>query len=463
MKICSLVIKGFQQFEDTFLDFTHPETGEPLNKICFIGRNGTGKSTIIKLINDFLIKVKDIGASLVILKVNYNDDYFYTLYSNILYKNTGAGIILKNSPIYFKEEVEKAPNWMELIQNPLNKEKIQNAIDSLKPYLYQGDELNSLLEKIKLKENSSDLLIFSPSESATNVYLSISDVPTTTLNEALVFFDKLPYHHIVSDQNVQDFWKMLVYLIKKRDAEQQEFENRPENLTKTKQQLLNEFENISPKILEKLADLWNKILANAGLEFDVENSSNPIHLNDNLKAYIVLKGTKQRINYNQLSTGIRNYIFRIGHIFTLYFNRSIENGFLLLDEPENSLFPDFLFELMETYETLVLDKDGVNNTQIFMTTHNPIVAAQFEPWERIILEWETDGTVKAFKGRTPVGDDPNDILKNDFGLQNLMGKKGIEVWNEYLDLKKELRKSQNGNKEMLVDKITKIGSAYNFE
>jgi hypothetical protein len=29
MKICSIYIKGFQQFQDTFLDFTHPETGMP--------------------------------------------------------------------------------------------------------------------------------------------------------------------------------------------------------------------------------------------------------------------------------------------------------------------------------------------------------------------------------------------------------------------------------------------------
>nr|MBP7284499.1 AAA family ATPase [Leptospiraceae bacterium] len=46
MKICKVYIKGFQQFEDLELDFTNPKTGEPLDKICFIGRNGTGKSTI---------------------------------------------------------------------------------------------------------------------------------------------------------------------------------------------------------------------------------------------------------------------------------------------------------------------------------------------------------------------------------------------------------------------------------
>ena len=50
MKICKVYIKGFQQFEDLELDFTNPKTGEPLDKICFIGRNGTGKSTILQVL-----------------------------------------------------------------------------------------------------------------------------------------------------------------------------------------------------------------------------------------------------------------------------------------------------------------------------------------------------------------------------------------------------------------------------
>lgn len=458
MKICSIQIKGFQQFEDTFLDFTHPDTGEPLNKICFIGRNGTGKSTILNLLNNLLTSWSGQHCKLLIIKIQLNNTIFYYLKSSGFVDGDRHGF-----PIYFKNEVSKTKEWRILLNETLDSEKIHKIIKYLRSFSYETDELKALLNEIKLKDNRHDLLIFSPSESASNGYMSVSDVPITSVNEALTYFDKFPFHHTVSDQNVREFWKMVVFLIKKRDAEQQEFENRPENLTKTKQQLLDEFESINPKILEKLAALWNKILDKAGLEFDVENANNPIQLNDNLKAYIVLKNTKKRINYNQLSTGIRNYIFRIGHIFTLYFNRSIENGFLLLDEPENSLFPDFLFELMETYDSIVLDKNGNNNTQIFMTTHNPIVAAQFEPWERIILEWEDDGTVKAYKGRTPVGDDPNDILKNDFGLQNLMGRKGIEVWKEYLNLKKEMRKSQNSNKDALVDKITKIGSDYNFE
>ena len=39
MKICKIIIKDFHQFKDFELDLTHPETGEPLEKVCFIGSN----------------------------------------------------------------------------------------------------------------------------------------------------------------------------------------------------------------------------------------------------------------------------------------------------------------------------------------------------------------------------------------------------------------------------------------
>jgi len=79
--------------------------------------------------------------------------------------------------------------------------------------------------------------------------------------------------------------------------------------------------------------------------------------------------------------------------FTLYFNREIKNGILLIDEPENSLFPDFLYDLVDTYLGII------QNTQLFMATHSPIIAAQFEPCERVILEFGENGKVYARKGK----------------------------------------------------------------
>lgn len=54
MKLTRLRIRGFQQFQDVDLDFTDPETGEPLEAICFLGPNGTGKSTLLRALFELL-------------------------------------------------------------------------------------------------------------------------------------------------------------------------------------------------------------------------------------------------------------------------------------------------------------------------------------------------------------------------------------------------------------------------
>lgn len=447
MKICSIHIKEFQQFRDTFLDFTNPETGLPVDKICFIGRNGTGKTTILHLIKSFFKRIYhsflDGKSGYVFVKFINSDQKFILVGSS------------QGHSLIFHEEIEQRDVWKTFYENP-------NQTTLKEIYNYIVDDTN-LLFSINLRDNSSDLLIDSPAESFQNQYLQTSEVPKTTVNEALALFKNFPYDHTVSEATISDFWKLLIFFIKHRENERNIFENKPENLNKTKLELIHEFEKIHPKILEKISKLWNKILDSAGLYFDFENANNPIQLNDNLLVYIRLKSTNETINYNQLSSGIRNFIFRIGHIFSLYFNREIKRGFLLLDELENSLYPDFLYELVEIYEQIIIDKNQEKNTQMFISTHNPIIAAQFEPYERIILEWDEEGKVVAHKGKTPVGDDPNDILNQDFGLRNLMGGKGIEMWNKYLELRQLLRDcTDDYEKEKLILQIQKIGKDYNF-
>lgn len=158
-----------------------------------------------------------------------------------------------------------------------------------------------------------------------------------------------------------------------------------------------------------------------------------------------------------MSTGIRNFIFKIGHIYSLYFNRTIERGFLLVDEPENSLFPDFLYDLVDIYFQLT------KNTQLFMATHSPIIAAQFEPCERVILEFNDEGFISAHKGITPTGDDPNDLLVKDFGIESLLGKEGIKNWERYIQLKVLIPQTENWEeKQKLMAEYMEIGTNYNF-
>ncbi|MFN5983948.1 MAG: AAA family ATPase, partial [Fluviicola sp.] len=368
---------------------------------------------------------------------------------------------------FIKGEIdEKHKDWLESYTGKL-------MLDQSGSIFYNSSEFNypnylldlGSIDKLRkdILSNKKSLIVYSPSESNNNSYLNVNDVPRMNLNTSLEYFNQFPNSHIVSSENVSEFWKVLIFLIKKRDTEREEFENDKQNLNKTKQQLIEEFEKISPKILNKLAELWNRILSSMNLELDVETAKSPIQLNDNLLAYIINKTTKERIRYDQLSTGIRNFIFRVGHIYSLYFNREIENGFLIIDEPENNLFPDFLYDLIEVYQEIMIDKNGNNNTQFFVSTHSPIIAAQFEPYERIILKWDENAHVYAEKGYAPIGDDPNDVLTKDFELRNLMGKAGIEAWERYILLNKELQREKDPNKkEQLILELSKLGMDYNF-
>ncbi len=461
MKIRKIWIKGYHQFKDIYIDLTHPETGEALDKICFIGGNGTGKSTILALIKDMVTKMTfdtNIRASFA-FEISINTE-------NLIYFNAYDYKYRSQTALFYDVKVTEQDDWFNIINNYLTHKGDGKMPDWMLEHQKPKQETRwqYMLENgIKFQNNSSDLLVFAPAEGSDSDYAHIMDLPASNVNTALQLSQNRPYYNIVSSQSVEQFWTWLIYLIKAREAEKEVFENKPENLNKTKKALIEEFEKIYPKILDIIDKKWNLILGKAGLIFDVAGARLPVQLNDNLRAYIYAKDTKELVDYNQLSTGIRNFIFRIGHLTALYFNREIKRGIVLMDEPENSLFPDFLYDLVGTYQDCFIDKNGENNTQFFVATHSPIIAAQFQPYERIILDWDAPGSVIARKGVAPIGDDPNDILKKDFNVANLMGIEGLVAWEDYLRAKRKLRETTDEQeKDKLNRKISELGRAYNF-
>lgn len=462
MKICKIYIRDFEQFQNVDLDFTDPETGMPLNKICFIGSNGTGKSKILELILWYL-NIFNGGFKSGINAYNLSGSLKGKILFQILHKSNIYFVYCETENLTLFRSNRNTGEHDELANKIITEFNHNKISEDFWKELTKGLLHEDFIRDFQLRHNDTDLVIYSPAESSHNGYKDIKDVPETNVSEALSLSKYLPYNAKVSSDKVNVFWKLLVYNIRKRAEEREIYENLSINLNKTKQQLIETFDSLNPKILADLGKVWNKILNKAGLYFDEKGASNPYQLTDNLKAYIKLKSNNQIIPYSELSTGIRNYIFRLGHIFSLYFNREVDRAFLLIDEPENSLYPDFLFDLMEMYNHVLIDKRGENNTQLFFSTHNPIIAAQFKPYERIILSWKEDGCVSVNKGISPEGDDPNDMLKKDFGLHQLMGHAGIMEWNKYLNLKKQLKKEDSREKKMdIAAEINKVGQLYNF-
>jgi predicted ATP-dependent endonuclease of OLD family len=198
-------------------------------------------------------------------------------------------------------------------------------------------------------------------------------------------------------------------------------------------------------------------LQKAGLFFDHKDIKLPIQLTDNLEAHIKIRDTDWSLEYRHLSSGIRHLLLRLGYLLALYHKRNIESAIALFDEPENSLFPSILYDLIKVYS------DTAPNTQFFFATHSPIIAAQFHPDERIILEFNDQGKVEARKGVSPEGDDPNDVLLQDFGLENILGKKGLEKLHRYIELKTLIKNEPDQTqKDQLVKEYLEIGNQYHF-
>ena len=139
-----------------------------------------------------------------------------------------------------------------------------------------------------------------------------------------------------------------------------------------------------------------------------------------------------------------------------FFKLDTKDSIILIDEPERSLYPDMQMELMDHYQRLAPD------AQFIVATHSPFIAASFEAEERFILYFDEEGKVAVRRGTSPIGDDPNDMLYNDFGI-DYINKYGKKVYNEYLEKRRQLLFEKNEKvKQKLQDEIESIGDKYNF-
>ncbi len=457
MKILRLILSNSQQFNYLDLDFTYPEdhkkSGQPLDKVCFIGENGSGKTTLLNWLFSFAIDPFGFKATITkgvssyyILFFTFNSKYYMNIggskFGHFLLKlnekqKLALGIMVN---LFKQENITK-----QQLDQKLKQLLIQNTIDAV--------------SKLKFEYSKESLQISSPADSRENQFLKSNIEQITNLNQALPLLNNIVCTHIISNDYIKNFWELFIYQIKKREVMREEFEKKEENLDKTKRQLIEEFEAIHPDFLKVLSDEWNIILKKAGLFFDYEEAIRPMQLTDNLKAYIKSDKNRQIIGYNLLSTGIRHLILRFGYLKALFFQREIKHALCFIDEPENSLFPNLLYDIIPAYERIT---EG-DKTQLFFATHNPIIASQFDPAERFILKFNDNGFVRQHKGKAPEGDDPNDLLLKDFGLETLLSREGKVNLERFIELKTIIKnETDKRKKHQYMNEYFDIGNKYNF-
>ncbi|WP_031455650.1 AAA family ATPase [Flavobacterium chungangense] len=433
MKISKLHIDKFRHLENLDFDFTYQSgerKGEPLDKICFIGQSATGKTGLLELIYDYInytfncelinnsfsgsrFNIKKLDG---ILEFNLNNkksikiEYDTVVIDNHIYsyKGSGGGMVSKlipleeNEPLYyFKANILSEGNLKLISTHP------NDLYEKNKEYL---DSLNTIsLNTIFPQENR---YIFD-SVIDEKIWLNI-------LNDYIIYL-----------KNFTQKMSELIHLGLLSDTKKLEKEYKI-------------WEKQNPKKLLEFAEKFNPLLSKIGLEIDKIDTRFSIPIKNVRKDEV--------IQISDLSTGTKQLLLTSLPLYELNTNNSI----ILIDEPERSLYPDMQMDLMDHYKNLAPD------AQFIVATHSPFIAASFEPDERFILYFDEEGKVAVRRGSSPIGDDPNDMLKNDFGV-NYYNKHGEEAYQKYISLKQEVANETDPKrkKELLLETV-KLGDTYNF-
>jgi len=427
MKIKALKIELLNQLKNIDLDFTYPKghskEGQLLEKICFIGQSATGKTQILNLIKDLIVNLFDlevVGNSLS-SKLGKQKKY-------------AAKIILKNDESFY--EFDNASKKLSISNLQKTSTKILEFLKSVSGNVSSIDLGNR--ENVLISFTSDFLSQYNLN------FFKMSPSEFTLLNEfydkdVIIFDDKFNSNFIFSllKKNLEH---KAAYRLKMSELLDNGFGQDVERLIRE----LNKWNLKNKNPIEDLSDKLSSVFDKLFIELDKTDVKSTIPFKD--------KRTGDSIPLENLSTGTKSLLLYLIPLFLINQNDSI----VLFDEPERSLFPDIQMNLIEYFKELTGD------SQLIVATHSPFIAASFEPEERFLLYFDEEGKVIIERGVSPIGDDPNDILKNDFKI-DYINSYGKEAFNTYVNLKQKIFNEKNEkNRKELLSEFEKLGDKYNF-
>lgn len=437
MKISKLYIDQFRHLKNLNFDFTYPENfhlvekrGMPLDKICFIGQSASGKTGLMELL---FKRVKDLLEPGALDNKILSDlfDEIEPLDDELILKLKNEYLIFRNDKITFRG-IEYGDNG--------NDARIIGE-------LIQSEYANSLyyLKASIISDKNIELFSTNPIDLIEKYSSEIEGIKINRRN------NKIKRQILTFDEKVDEkTWLFLIseILEYRKNFTQKMSELIHKGLLANQKKLSTEFEKWqkeNPNILELFASKFNPILEKLHLEVDAINTEYSIPIKN--------KRNDEIIPIQNTSTGTKGLLLSFLPLYSL----DTKDAIILIDEPERSLYPDLQMDLMEHYQSLAPE------AQFIVATHSPFIAASFEPEERFILYFDDEGKVAVRRGVSPIGDDPNDMLKNDFDLESLMNYKGVEAFEKFKELKKRLGAEKNEKvKDKLLEEILELANAYKF-
>ena len=440
MKISKIYIKDFHQFKDFTLDLTYPKghekEGKPLDKVCFIGQSGTGKTSLLEMMPSVI----------------------YGYITNIIGYSSRESICsdICQMSIYFGLQDEYSCNILACEENKVLLTKPSDTKKNGKDYDWIKEGKRKFAD---WKENTASKLIYFPAN--LNYSLDLNTEPLLQERRIVDF----------SKDNVATVWSLILEKIKhyqeqelkirqdiskvveKSSSDINAIQKAVKELETWKQTEFNPIKDVADNCLNLLLEKF-KLRVKTELDFKTKDDIGFIKIED-------FEGNE--IPHGLWSTGTKQVILSALPLYLLKPQHTI----VLFDEPERSLYPDLQRSVVDYYTSLA------ETCQFFYSTHSPIIASNFDPWEIVELKFNKEGKVyreQYFEGENHVDNyqwNPkymrwDDILQRVFDLEDDGSPERKAKLNELASLNVKFKKMTKQGLEQseealsIIQKIQKL-------
>ncbi len=375
MKIKSMNLINNTIFGNMDFDFC-TESGDVAETIILAGENGCGKTSLLDIIYEFSnfskIHLKNneernfriilsISEFEILKKEMQLENYDYPKEISIMFSKTSKLIVKDVILVYDNKEISLS-NKLIFLNNSFAK------IAKIFKTIYSTTEINYFPKESKLIE-----AIELDNEIIKSYSSSSSDL-ATSIQKMFISID-------ANDSLEVTKW-----------IRNNEGKVPPKSLVDIR---INRFKNAFKYIFESLN--YNDI--------KIENENRIVYFNSN----------DVEIPISKLSSGEKQIIFR--GAFLLKDIESIKGSPILIDEPEISLHPKWQKKILGYYQNLFLNIDGVQESQIFVSTHSPfVIHGERGMKDKVIVLCKEKNIINILDNPTyPIGDEEV-LIKQAFNL-----------------------------------------------
>jgi len=414
MKLKKIIIKNYKQLKNIEIDLTypkgHPKAGKPLDKICILGKSGTGKTTLLRLIKWFVSRDRNISENFQLPIDPETEAAMDFEMSGLHYR-----LVSKDTNLIFGDPVDDA-QWHE---------DFNRYLKQISPLLinYPADLMPLTANPGYPIAAGNEREQESPTQPGIPGPEQIIDFSFEDIKKTWDFILADIKDHRARELLIKD----KIVAAKSAGGSMQEIQKQDREYQKWLSQ--------NPSPLQTLAIRFlDPILHKLGLKVKTDLSYQSI-IDLTFIELQALNG--ETVHRDLWSTGTRQQVMTMLPLYQL----KPRNAVILIDEPERSLYPDIQLSIADDYAKNAPD------CQFFFATHSPFITASFEPWEIIELKFDNKNTY-AYRALNYSGKKREDALDKLADINIRMGKlkreetfdspEGRKLAKEYLKLNEML-------------------------